>query len=133
MKSAKLTQSLGLALLMIISAIVLTSLAPTYLSRETALRINGALMGVMLAFLANAVPKTLPSLARLRCTPEQEQALRRFTGWAIVLGALGFSTAWLTVPFDYAALVAMLTLGTALTLVLVRVFRVRRRRSRGRG
>ena len=39
---------------------------------------------------ANAIPKSLTSLARLRGSPAAEQAARRFAGWSLVLGGLGY-------------------------------------------
>lgn len=66
------------------------------------------------------VPKALTPFARLRCDPEKEQSPRRFTGWALVLGGLGYATAWMFAPIASARLLAIAALGSALLLVVVR-------------
>ncbi|MGH7427467.1 MAG: hypothetical protein ACREMW_12125 [Gemmatimonadales bacterium] len=94
-------------------------LTPERLSFELAQRLFGILMGVFVVCYANAAPKTLRPLARLR-DPVAEQALRRFTGWSITLGGAGYTLAWIFPPVDVARPLAPGLLGAALLLVLVR-------------
>lgn len=56
----------------------------------------------------------------MRCDPAIEQSLRRFSGWAIVLGGLGYAGALLIAPLDRAPYLSIAFLGSALLLVLVR-------------
>ncbi len=81
--------------LLLQASITVRSLTPDHLSSETATRIPGALTGMILVFYANALPKTLSSLSRMRCDPRAEQALRRLAGWSLTLGGLGYTAAWM--------------------------------------
>jgi hypothetical protein len=67
-----------------------------------------------------SIPKALTPLASLRCDLATEQALRRFAGWALVLGGLGYASAWLVAPIESARYWAIAALGSALLLVVVR-------------
>lgn len=87
---------------------------------DLARRLWGVLLGAVVIVYANAAPKTLPPLARMRCDPAAEQALRRFTGWALVAGGLGYAAAWLFAPLQSARLLAAGSLGGALLLVVLR-------------
>jgi len=80
---------------------------------ELSKRSMGFLMGAMVVFFANAVPKQAGSAKR--------QASLRVCGWSMVLGGLGFSAAWLFVPFAYADTVAMILLGSALIYAIARI------------
>lgn len=110
---------------LILAASAALSLAsPEYLSEAFARRLLGALLGAVVVMYANVVPKALTPLARLRCDPSTEQALRRFSGWALVLGGLGFAAAWLFAPIANARILAILALGSAVLLVAIRYSRV---------
>lgn len=106
-------------------ALMLAFFRPAGLSAETGMRGLGALMGLMVAVYANEVPKRLPQVSR--CDPARQQSLRRFIGWMLVLGSLGYAVAWIAVPIRIAPFAAILALGTALTIVLGRITFVRRR------
>ena len=112
---------LAAALIIAISA-TLSWLAPTYISRETSHRLLGALLGAVVVCYSNAIPKALASRARQRCSPAAEQAARRFAGWSLVLGGLGYMLASLLAPIAMAKLMAGAVLGTALLLAVLRCF-----------
>ena len=80
---------------------------------ELSSRSSGFLMGALVVFFANAVPKQTGSAKR--------QATLRVAGWSMVLGGLGYSAAWLFLPFAYADMVAMLLLLAALIYAVARI------------
>jgi hypothetical protein len=110
---------LGAALVLAISA-VLAWLTPEHLGREMQQRLTGALMGAIVVVYANAIPKAV--FARTRCAPAIAQAARRFTGWALVLGGLGYTAASLLAPIGVSGMIAGLTLGAAVTVTASRLY-----------
>lgn len=68
-----LGRALFAALLIVASAAALKWAAPDYLSPEWALRLSGALLGLAVVFYANVIPRSLTSLARLRCSPQRSR------------------------------------------------------------
>ena len=101
------------------AAAVLRVLSPDHLSPELARRMMGVLMGVVAVVYANAVPKALSPLLQLR-DPAKEQAMRRFTGWCLVLGGTAYAVAWLIAPLESANVIAATLLGVSLLLVVMR-------------
>jgi hypothetical protein len=102
--------------------------APAYLDPEWGRRLGGALLGAAVVVYANAVPKALA--ARLRCTSAAaDQAARRFAGWALVLGGLGYMLAWLLAPIGVAGMLGGLALGAAVTCAALGCIRIGARRS----
>ena len=79
--------------LLLQASITVRALTPDYLSAEAATRIPGALTGMLVVLYANALPKTLSPLSRMRCDPGAEQALRRLVGWSLTVGGLGYTAA----------------------------------------
>jgi len=118
--SSPLTRSLITAALILVSSAALALASPAYLSADLAQRLFGIMLGAVVVLYANAIPKALIPLARMRCDPATEQGLRRFTGWALVLGGMGYATAWLFAPMTSAWILAIALLGTALLAVLLR-------------
>ena len=116
-----LLTGLVIAALFLAASAAVRWLAPEYLSLELGRRLLGFLMGCILVGYANAAPKTLSPLIRMRCDPVAEQAMRRFTGWALALGGIGYALTWLIAPLDTAEWLSMALLGSALLLVIVRV------------
>ena len=62
-------------------------------------RLLGVILGAIVVALSNAIPKKAASA--------QAFATRRVIGWALVLGGLGFSLAWLALPIGIAGDVAI--------------------------
>lgn len=84
-------------------------------------RFMGAVNGLILVVFANAAPKTLTPLTKMRCEPAQAQALQRFCGWTLVLAGLGYSLTWLVLPLERAPLISMSIVAGGLLLVVTRV------------
>lgn len=102
--------------------------APSYLDPEWARRLAGALLGGIVVVYANAIPKALAT--RMRCTsPAADQAARRFAGWALVLGGLGYMLAWLLAPIGVAGMVGGLALGAAVSCAALGCIRISARRA----
>jgi hypothetical protein len=108
------------AALIVASSAALKWATPDYLSPEWSQRLLGALLGFIVVFYANVIPKSLTSLARLRCTPQAEQAARRFAGRSLVLGGLGYVLAMLFAPLANMHLVGGVVLAVALAAALLR-------------
>ena len=113
-------RSLAAAAILLTAAASLRFLAPEYIDRDLARRIMGTMTGSIIVFYANVIPKVLPPLARLRCAPAAEQAVRRFAGWCLLLGGLAYMAAWMLAPIGVANRVAGGLLGSALLLVIGR-------------
>jgi rhodanese-related sulfurtransferase len=113
--------SLIIAGLFLQASIALKWLSPDTLSAEMAHRLMGVLMGAVVVFYANAVPKSLTPLVQMRCDPAAEQALRRFTGWSLALGGVAFATASMFAPIESADAIAVSALGSSLLLVVARL------------
>ncbi|MBY0573375.1 MAG: hypothetical protein K2P84_06805, partial [Undibacterium sp.] len=84
-------RALIFAALFLGATLAIRLLSPEYLSAELAQRLLGVMMGCVVIFYSNVVPKTLTPLTRMRCDPNTEQSIRRFTGWSLVLGGLGYA------------------------------------------
>ena len=120
---AAIARGLIVAAMLLAGALLLQRLSPAYLDPDTARRMLGVLMGVVVVVYANAVPKALSPLLQMRCAPAAEQAMRRFTGWSLVLGGTGYAVAWAVAPLAYAWPLAVGLLGTAVLLVIIRFSR----------
>jgi hypothetical protein len=124
MKTAfPLGRSIVVAALIIGITAALAWLAPAHVSPELAKRALGALLGAVVAGYANAIPKVFPARALQRCPPAADQAARRFAGWAMMLGGLGYMLTWLVAPLDVASLIGGGVLGAALLLAVLRCVR----------
>jgi Ca2+/Na+ antiporter len=122
-----LLRSLLVAVLLIGTSATLRWLAPEYLSSTLARRLVQIMMGLFLVAIANALPKTLTPLMQLRCDPAAEQAMRRFTGWTLTLGGVGYALTWMIAPTGIAPVLAKSLLGGAVLLVIVRLARAKMR------
>jgi hypothetical protein len=118
--NAPVVRALLIAGALVGAAVTLRVLTPSHLSPDLARRMMGVLLGVIVMVYANAVPKALSPLMQIRCEVAEEQAIRRFTGWSLVLGGMAFALAWLVAPIERANLIAGTALGVALFLALVR-------------
>lgn len=105
------------ALILLLAALLLRAATPDPAGHGTAMRAFGILTAVILMFYANAVPKRLLPLARLRQDPVAEQALRRYTGWAMVLAGAGELLIWLFAPIGLAFWCALALVVAALAAI----------------
>jgi hypothetical protein len=108
------------AAIIVASSAALKWAAPEHLSLEWSQRLLGALLGLVVVFYANVIPKSLTSLGRLRCAPQAEQAARRVAGWSLVLGGLGYMLAMLLAPLANMHLIGGAVLAVALAAALLR-------------
>ena len=118
-----LGRSIVAAACILAASAVLTWLAPTYISTEWSHRLLGVLLGAVVVCYANVIPKVLAARTRSRCSAAADQAARRFAGWSLVLGGLGYALAWLLAPIGLANLLSGAILATALLLAVVRCLR----------
>lgn len=118
-----ITRALAGAAFILAASALLRWAAPEYLDAEMAARLTGVLLGFVVVVYANAIPKSLVVLARLRCNPANEQAARRFAGWSLVLGGLGYMAASLLAPLASMHLVGGAILAVALAAAILRCMR----------
>ncbi|MFC4930204.1 hypothetical protein [Massilia sp. GCM10023247] len=123
MKAHPLGRALAGAAFILAASLVLRWAAPAWLGEEMARRLLGVLLGLVVVVYANAIPKSLVALARLRCSPAREQAARRFAGWSLVLGGLGYMAAALLAPLASMHLVGGAILAVALAAAILRCTR----------
>ena len=121
---------LGAALILAVSGAI-TWASPEYISDELKRRLIAAMLGAVVVMYANAIPKTLTALAQLRCSPEREQAARRFAGWSLVLGGVGYILAALLAPLGVMHLVGGGLLALSLVVATLRCLGVDARAARG--
>jgi hypothetical protein len=113
-----LRRALTIAAIYLSTALVLNELRQRHLvGDEAVVRLMGMLMGAVVIVSANAIPKRLVPLARLSCAPAREQTLRRFCGWAGVLGGLGYTLAYALAPIAVAGKLAICLLAPAVLVV----------------
>lgn len=128
-------RSLLIAALYLLAAFVLNELRQRHIvSAEAAVRLMGMVMGSVILVSANAIPKRLVPLARLSCDPAREQTLRRLGGWALVLGGLGYTLAYMLAPIAIASTLAVCLLSPAVVVVaglMARCAWMRRSATRG--
>jgi hypothetical protein len=105
-------------------------LAPEHISEELSRRLMGVMLGALVVYYANAAPRALTPLARLRCDPAAEQAFRRFFGWTLVLGGVAYMLAYIVAPLDVADVVATALLGAAMLVIVARMIWMKTRGSR---
>jgi hypothetical protein len=111
-------RSLLMAAVYLLTVVLLNGLRLCHVvSAETVQRLVGMLMGTVAIVTANAIPKRLVPLARLSCAPAREQALRRFGGWVLVLGGMGYTFAVALAPIAIASTLAICLLAPAVVVV----------------
>lgn len=109
------------AALVIFVAAALRLASPEYLSPDLAIRLSGVLLGLVVIANANNVPKALPRRMPAGLNAAEEQSERRFVGWSLVLGGLGYAATWLLAPIDRANTIAGLLLAATLIIAIGRV------------
>ncbi len=77
--------------------------------------------GFAVLFFANMIPKLIGPPLSEKCSKPSANSVRRFTGWALALGAIGFMGAWMFAPISSASTLSHISLGTAVVLVILRV------------
>lgn len=121
MKAAdSIARALAGATCIIAAAALLRWATPHYMVAAMAQRLTQVVLGAVVVFYANAIPKSMVALARLRCSPAREQAARRFAGWSLVLGGLGYMAAALLAPLSSMYLVGGVILAVALAAAMLR-------------
>ena len=111
-------RSLLIAAIYLLTAVMLNELRQRhFVSAEVAARLMGVLMGLVVLVSANAIPKKLVPLARLSCDPARDQSLRRFGGWVLALGGLGYTLAYALAPIAIAGTLAVCLLAPAVLIV----------------
>ena len=118
---AEITRGVILAALLLGASLAAKRLSPQYVNPDLAHRLLGVLMGAVVVIYANTVPKTLTPLLQTRCEPSAAQAVRRFTGWSLVIGGAAYALAWASAPLRIADLLAVSFLGASVLLVAARV------------
>lgn len=118
---AEIAHGLFVAGLLIAAAVAIKLAQHGALGVEAGTRLFGALTGGVLIGCANAAPKALVPLIRMRCDPSAEQALRRFTSWTLCLGGIAYTAAWLAAPYEHAAGLALRLLGAAFLIAVTRM------------
>lgn len=114
----QLRRLLSIVTTYLVASVVLNVLRQHHVvSAETAVRLMGMLVGLVVLVCANAIPKQLVPLARLSCPPTREQTLRRICGWAGVLGGLGYTLAYALAPIASAGKLANALLAPAVAIV----------------
>jgi hypothetical protein len=99
-------------------------LEPAFVGTDTARRIVGAILGAVVVAYANVIPKILTGRALRASSTAADQAARRFVGWSMVSGGLGYMLAWSFAPVDSAAVIGGTLLGTALLVAILRCVRL---------
>jgi hypothetical protein len=110
--------SIIFALLILVAALALKRAAAFHLvSGDIPMRGVQTIMGLLLAFYGNAIPK---NVLRFR---EGEggriQSLRRTSGWLLTVAGLGYAAIWASAPLSEAANWSMAVVGVATGLVAV--------------
>jgi hypothetical protein len=125
---SKLTQSIALGALILGMALV-ARLGWLDALGDFGERSRGFIAGVVVVFVANTIPKQTGSGRAL--------AMRRAIGWAMVLGGLAYSLAWLLLPLAYANDAAMWAMLPTMVYVMGRfswfVYQCRSNPSAGAG
>jgi len=78
-------------------------------------------MGLVLLYFGNMIPKFIGPKLKANCSNTEANSVRRFSGWALVLGALGYIGAWVFLPISQASNTAHLCVGVAIGLVIIRI------------
>lgn len=89
-------------------------------------RFMGVMLGMMLMFMGNVMPKKLAPLESEGARAAKTQATQRFVGWLFVIAGLLYAAVWMVVDLEQTAMATMLTFPVAcLVIVLVRMVYVR--------
>ena len=118
--------ALGLAALQIGAALAATAAARLgWISQDQATRVAMAVIGLALAIMANGIPKAVDGRTA------DGQAIKRVTGWSLVLAGLAHAALWLLAPMEIANLASMAAVLAAMAWVGVYGYRRWRRSKAG--
>jgi len=113
--------SIIFALLIAVAALALKYAAAFhFVSGDIPTRGFEMLIGLMLAFYGNAIPKNLPRFREGESG--RIQSLRRTSAWLFTVAGLGYAAIWASAPLSFAADWSMAVVGTAIGLIAVCVF-----------
>ena len=115
----QLRSSLIFAALMLISAGGLAYADRLGLASNGDERIVGVMIGVLLAWTGNIMPKWGPSDCGA-CDATRGQSMRRFAGWMFTLAGLAHAAIWVVAPIEMANVIAMGAVGTVFVVVIGR-------------
>jgi peptidoglycan/LPS O-acetylase OafA/YrhL len=126
-----LLSSIVVALLIGIMAFALERASVSHMiSGDTRTRALEMLMGLMIAYYGNAIPKNLP-----RFREDQSGrvlALQRTIGWLLTAGGLGFAVVWATAPLAGAPHWSIAVMGAAIGLIAICIFRTHTAQAKAR-
>lgn len=84
-------------------------------------RARNIFVGFALLYFANLTPKMIGPALKGKCSNAATNSLRRFSGWALALGALGYIGAWIFAPLTLASNIAHICVGAAVILTVLRI------------
>ncbi|MEP4051460.1 MAG: hypothetical protein ABJN22_04365 [Litorimonas sp.] len=84
-------------------------------------RARNVFSGFVLLYFANMMPKLIGPALKGKCSNTSANSVRRFAGWALVIGALGYIGAWIFAPISQASILAQICVGGAVILVMLRI------------
>ena len=90
---------------------------------ETSLitRARNIFSGFVLFYFANMMPKMIGPALKGKCSNTAANSVRRFSGWVLALGALGYIGAWVFAPMSQTSNIAHGFVGVAVVLVVLRI------------
>ena len=93
---------------------------------DVAKRFVGVMLGVLLMFMGNVMPKKLAPLDSAPSHAAKTQATQRFVGWLFVIAGLLYAAVWMVVDLEQTAMATLLTFPVAcLVIVVARMLYVR--------
>lgn len=84
-------------------------------------RARNVFSGFVLLYFANMLPKLIGPAMQGKCSNAAANSMRRFSGWALAVGALGYIGAWMFAPLADASPIAHGFVGAAVILVVLRI------------
>jgi hypothetical protein len=118
MMTKRISSSLAIAAFMLIVAAALRyAQGLDWIGPETARRMVQGMIGLVLAFYANYMPKDIASRGSARAVSRSQSALR-VGGWSLTVAGLVDAALWAVAPIAFARVAALVVIGTA-TLVTV--------------
>ena len=118
MKQIKL--ALFFAALIIASAYFLTHAEQFGFPALADERINGVVIGLILMWFGNMMPKQGPEASCVQGDPATHQTMRRFGGWVFAVAGLAYIGVWLVAPLEKANFIASAIVAGSLLLLILR-------------